>query len=95
VAPWRCSRARRFLTSAACLARLRHHDARSKPRESHLLEQNLAGARHIARTPALRGVVLAVTLAVRVTGFSETVIFTVIQVQLHRRAAAPCSRRAA
>jgi Na+/melibiose symporter-like transporter len=74
-----------FLASAACLARLRHHDVRPTPGESHFVAQLTAGARHIARTPALRRVVLAVAVTLLVVGFAETLIFTVIQVQLHRR----------
>ena len=73
-----------FLASAACLSMLRHTDARPAPHEHHLREQMLAGARHIARTPALRRIVVTVAAALLVVGFAETLIFSVIQLGLHR-----------
>ena len=73
-----------FLASAGCLAMLHHSDARPAPHEHHLREQLLAGARHIARTPALRRIVVTVAAALLVVGFAETLIFSVIQLGLHR-----------
>ena len=40
--------------------------------------------RHIARTRALRQIVVGVGLALLVVGFAETLIFTIIQQVLHR-----------
>jgi Na+/melibiose symporter-like transporter len=73
-----------FVASAACLSMLRHADARPAPHEHHLREQMLAGARHIARTPPLRRIVVTVAVALLVVGFAETLIFSVIQLGLHR-----------
>ncbi len=73
-----------FLVSAACLARLRHADLRPRPHELHLRQQVTGGARHIARTPALLRIVLAVGVALLVVGFAETLIFSVISQGLHR-----------
>jgi hypothetical protein len=44
----------------------------------------LAGARHIARTTPLRRIVFTAAAALLVVGFAETLIFSVIQLGLHR-----------
>jgi MFS family permease len=52
--------------------------------EHHFMEELLAGARHIARTLPLRQIVVATGLCLLFVGFSETVIFAVIDQGLHR-----------
>ncbi|MGN6380828.1 MAG: MFS transporter [Gaiellales bacterium] len=73
-----------FVASAVCLSLLHHRDARPAPQEHHLREQLIAGARHIARTPQLLRIVVTVAVALLVVGFAETLIFSVIDVGLHR-----------
>ncbi len=47
-------------------------------------EELLAGLRHVARTPALRAMVIALGAALLVTGFSQTLIFAIVSDGLHR-----------
>jgi Na+/melibiose symporter-like transporter len=73
-----------FGCSAACLALLELEERRPAPSEHHLLAQITAGVRHIARSPGLRRIVVALGIALLVVGFAETVIFAVLQYGLHR-----------
>jgi MFS family permease len=52
--------------------------------EHHFMEELLAGARHIARTLPLRQIVLATGFCLLFVGFSETVIFAVLDEGLNR-----------
>lgn len=75
-----------FAVSALCLAGLRVEEPPPAPAVSHFLHELTAGVVHVARTVALRQIVLGTAVAVLVIGFSETVIFAVIDEGLHRRA---------
>jgi MFS family permease len=73
-----------FVISAAFLAAIHLREERPQPSEHHLREQVVAGIRHISRSQGLRRIVLATGAALAVVGFSETVVFAVIQHGLHR-----------
>jgi MFS family permease len=76
-----------FIVSAGFLAAIHLREERPQPSEHHLREQVLAGMRHIARSQGLRRIVLATGVALLVVGFSESIVFAVIQRGLHRPAA--------
>ena len=78
-----------FGVSAACLAGLGLRERHPQPSEHHLRAQLAAGVRHIARSPGLRRIVAATGVALLVVGFSETIVFAVIQHGLHRPAGVP------
>jgi hypothetical protein len=73
-----------FVAVVAALLMLRIEEPRFEREEHHFLEELLAGARHIAATLPLRQVVLATGLCLLFVGFSETVIFAVLDQGLHR-----------
>jgi MFS family permease len=73
-----------FVAVVAALLFLRVDEPRFEREEHHFLEEVLAGARHIAATIQLRQIVLATGLCLLVVGFSETVIFAVLDQGLHR-----------
>jgi MFS family permease len=73
-----------FIVAALTLVAIRHREHRPVPSEHHLGAQVAAGARHIARSPGLRRVVMTTGVVLLVVGFSETIIFSVIQHGLHR-----------
>jgi MFS family permease len=73
-----------FVVAALTLVAIRHRERRPVPSEHHLRAQVAAGARHIAGSPGLRRVVLTTAIVLLVVGFSETIIFSVIQHGLHR-----------
>jgi MFS family permease len=73
-----------FIAVVAALLMLRIEETRFAREEHHFLEELLAGARHIAATLPLRQIVLATGLCLLFVGFSETVIFAVIDQGLHR-----------
>jgi MFS family permease len=73
-----------FGVSAVCLAALRLHEERPTLAERHFFDQLTAGVRHIGRSPGLRRIVAVTGLALLVVGFSETVIFAVLQFGIHR-----------
>jgi MFS family permease len=54
------------------------------PAERHFLDEISAGVRHVFHTSALRYIVLTVGLALLVIGFTETLIFAVVSLGLHR-----------
>jgi MFS family permease len=57
-------------------------------REEHrFVTEVLAGARHVFRTEALRQILLTCAVCLLVVGFSETIVFAVLQKGLHRPAA--------
>jgi MFS family permease len=66
------------------LLTLRVEEPRFEREEHHFIEELLAGARHIASTLPLRQIVLATGLCLLFVGFSETVIFAVMDQGLHR-----------
>jgi MFS family permease len=73
-----------FVAVVAALLMLRVEEPRFERQEHRFLEELLAGARHIARTLPLRQIVLATGLCLLFVGFSETVIFAVLDQGLHR-----------
>ena len=73
-----------FIAVVLALLALRVEEPRFAREEHHFVEELLAGARHIARTLPLRQIVLATGLCLLFVGFSETVIFAVLDEGLHQ-----------
>jgi MFS family permease len=73
-----------FLGVVVSLLVLRTPEPRFEREEHHFLAEVLAGARHIVDTLPLRQIVLAAAVCLLVVGFSETVIFAVLDQGLHR-----------
>jgi Na+/melibiose symporter-like transporter len=73
-----------FAVSAACLAGLRNREGRPPGGEHRFMVEVTAGLRHVWRTLALRQIVLASAVALLVVGFSETLVFAVVDRGLHR-----------
>jgi MFS family permease len=67
-----------FAGSALFLSRMRVHEEKPAPPEHHFLREVTAGIEHVWRTLPLRQIVIGVTIALLVVGFSETLIFSVI-----------------
>jgi MFS family permease len=68
-----------FAGSAFLMSRMRVAEERPEPPEHHFLREVTAGVEHVWRTLPLRQITAGVTIALLVTGFSETLIFSVIQ----------------
>ena len=73
-----------FLLAALSLVAIHHREQRPVPSEHHLRAQMAAGARHIAASPGLLRIVTATAVVMLVVGFTETLVFSVIQHGLHR-----------
>jgi MFS family permease len=73
-----------FLVSAACLSAIHVRDERPERSEQHFTAEVSAGVRHIFRTEVLRQIVVACAVALLVVGFTETLIFAVVDQGLHR-----------
>ncbi|MEU8303673.1 MFS transporter [Actinomadura sp. NPDC048955] len=74
-----------FLAAAACVWLIRAPgDQRHVTGALKLREEVLSGLRHIYRSPSLRTLVGALGLAMLVTGFSQTLIFSIVDDGLHR-----------
>jgi MFS family permease len=73
-----------FVAVVTALLLLRTPEPRFEREEHHFLAEVLAGARHIGRTLPLRQIILATGACLLVVGFSETVIFAVLDQGLHR-----------
>ena len=67
-----------FAASAFFLSRMRVAEERPAPPEHHFRREVTAGLRHVWETLPLRQIVVGVSLALLVVGFSETLIFFVI-----------------
>lgn len=67
---------------ALCLIRIQ--EPRFEREEHHFVAELLAGARHIRATLPLRQIIVATGVCLLVVGFSETVIFAVLDQGLHR-----------
>ena len=67
-----------FVVVVAALLTLRVDEPKFEREEHHFMQELLAGARHIAATIPLRQIVLATGLCLLFVGFSETVIFAVM-----------------
>lgn len=73
-----------FVAVVLALLLLRVDEPRFEREEHHFIEELLAGARHIAATLPLRQIVLATGFCLLFVGFSETVIFAVLDEGLNR-----------
>ncbi|HKF76061.1 MAG TPA: MFS transporter [Candidatus Dormibacteraeota bacterium] len=73
-----------FVAAAAALALMRVSEGRPRPGPLRWREQITAGFRHVARTTRLRQLTIAAAVAVLVLGFSESLIFAVVDRGLHR-----------
>jgi MFS family permease len=73
-----------FVVAALALVAVRHREARPAPSEHHLRAQVAAGARHIGASPGLLRIVTATAVVMLVVGFTETLVFSVLQHSLHR-----------
>jgi MFS family permease len=73
-----------FAIAAAALAAMKIDEPKPRPREAHPVAEALAGARHIRRTPELRQLVIASALTLAVMGFSETLVFAIVDDGLHK-----------
>ncbi|HVC30754.1 MAG TPA: MFS transporter [Steroidobacteraceae bacterium] len=73
-----------FVASALCLAALRTHEGAPAPQIGRFREDVSAGIQHILHTLPLRQIVFAVGVALLVVGFTETLIFAVVDEGLHR-----------
>jgi MFS family permease len=73
-----------FVAVVIALLLLRTPEPRFEREEHHFLAEVLAGARHIVRTPALLQIIFTCGVCLLVVGFSETVIFAVLDQGLHR-----------
>jgi MFS family permease len=75
-----------FVAVVAALLMIRTPEPRFEREEHHFLAELAAGVRHIAATLPLRQMTLAAAVCLLVVGFSETVIFAVLDEGLHRPA---------
>jgi len=75
-----------FVAVVAALLLIRTPEPRFEREEHHFLAELAAGVRHIAATLPLRQMTLAAAVCLLVVGFSETVIFAVLDEGLHRPA---------
>jgi len=73
-----------FILAALSLIAIRHREQRPVPSEHHLRAQVAAGVRHIGASPGLLRIVTATAVVMLVVGFTETLVFSVIQHGLHR-----------
>jgi MFS family permease len=73
-----------FVAVVIALLLLRTPEPRFERDEHHFVAEVLAGVRHIVRTSALRQIILTCGVCLLVVGFSETVIFAVLDQGLHR-----------
>ncbi len=73
-----------FIAVIAALLALRVQEPRFDREEHRFLTELLAGARHVLQTPALRQIVLSTAVCLLVVGFSETIVFAVLDRGLHR-----------
>jgi MFS transporter len=73
-----------FVFVVAALLLMRKPEPRFARVEHNFVSEALAGAKHIVHTDALRQIVFSTGAALLVVGFSETIIFAVIDQGLHR-----------
>ena len=74
-----------FVAVVIALLMMRTPEPRFERLEHNFLAEALAGARHIVKTIPLRQIIFSTGAALFVVGFSETIIFAVIDQGLHRR----------
>ena len=75
-----------FVAVVVALASSKCDEPRFEREEHHFVEELLAGVRHIRATIPLRQIIVATGACLLVVGFSETVIFAVLDQGLHRSA---------
>jgi MFS family permease len=75
-----------FVAVVIALLLIRLEEPRFEREEHHFVTELLAGARHVFATLPLRQIVLATGACLMVVGFSETLIFAVLEQGLHRPA---------
>jgi len=68
-----------FLASAFFVARMTLREERPEPGEHHFKRDVMAGFHHIRATPALQYVLVGLTTALLVIGFSETLLWYVLK----------------
>jgi MFS family permease len=73
-----------FVFVVAAILMMRTPEPRFERVEHNFLQEALAGAKHIIHTLPLRQIVFSTGAALLVVGFSETIIFAVIDQGLHR-----------
>jgi MFS family permease len=73
-----------FVVAVATLLTMRFREPRPVPGTRHWLSEVTAGARHIARTTALRQLTVTAGIVVTAYGLSETIPFAVVTHGLHR-----------
>jgi MFS family permease len=73
-----------FVVAALALLAVGHLETRPVPSEHHLRAQVSAGARHIGASPGLLRILTATAVVMLVVGFTETLVFSVLQHGLHR-----------
>ena len=73
-----------FVAVVVALLFLRTPEPRFEREEHRFITEALAGARHIVRTSALAQIIFTCGVCLLVVGFSETVIFAVLDQGLHR-----------
>lgn len=73
-----------FVVAALALLAVGHRETRPVPSEHHLRAQVSAGARHIGASPGLLRILTATAVVMLVVGFTETLVFSVLQHGLHR-----------
>jgi MFS family permease len=73
-----------FIAVVASLLLMRTPEPRFERVEHTFLHEAMAGARHIFQTVPLRQIILSTGVALLAVGFSETIIFAVIDQGLHR-----------
>ena len=75
-----------FVAVVVALCLIRIQEPRFEREEHHFVAELLAGVRHIRVTIPLRQIIVATGVCLLVVGFSETVIFAVLDQGLHRSA---------
>jgi MFS family permease len=75
-----------FVAVVVALALIRLEEPRFEREEHHFVTELLAGVRHVFATLPFRQIVLATGACLLVVGFSETLIFAVLDQGLHRPA---------
>jgi len=74
-----------FVVAALCVWRIRLQEVTPRVKEPHAFgREMLAGLRHVFGAPTLRTVVIALGAALLVMGFSQTLIFSIVDDGLHR-----------
>jgi len=74
-----------FVVAALCVWRIRLAEGTRRAKEPTAFRQEMvAGLRHVFGVPSLRSVVIALGTALLVMGFSQTLIFSIVDDGLHR-----------